>query len=144
MATWESYIKNYTDSTIPISHDFETCGMYIIKSFITNNYVPNMDCIQWLKDIDWEISTNISKQYASAVFGTTDVWDELMEYNTTSASTDKASGHDHTWYIIGIVFIIAFSISTAILCYMVYLVFKDDTKYTYRATSSADIDATAP
>lgn len=74
---FNSRIRNYTDHTLHIDLDFETCGMYIIASFINpqNNFIPDNECIHWLNDIDWNGDDDITQQLSSLIFGIDNVWD---------------------------------------------------------------------
>ena len=76
-----SPIKNYTDdSPYQTERDFESCGMYITKSFIDNPYSkPDTQCLNWLLPLDWKVSMNITKK--------------VMEYSFFQ--TVNAWGHDH-------------------------------------------------
>eukprot|EP01084_Bolivina_argentea_P070197 127642_1 len=155
-----SRIKNYTDFTIELDTDWETCGMYIIKSFIdTNNgYVPDASCIAWISDIDWNVTSNVSKQLGLQYFGTSDVWGmQLVDTHTPSMDptispskspsvyptelTTKSPGvypteppamseFERTWYITGIVFICLFGVALIVIFYLLYL---------YRGTLSPNV-----
>eukprot|EP00486_Rosalina_sp_Unknown_P012167 CAMPEP_0201592076 /NCGR_PEP_ID=MMETSP0190_2-20130828/190063_1 /ASSEMBLY_ACC=CAM_ASM_000263 /TAXON_ID=37353 /ORGANISM="Rosalina sp." /LENGTH=611 /DNA_ID=CAMNT_0048050677 /DNA_START=578 /DNA_END=2410 /DNA_ORIENTATION=- len=89
---FNSDIRNFTDNTIEWNHDFETCGLYILKSFLDpdNNYIPNIDCINWLTGIDFE---GVSYHARHSV----DLWGIVTEDNNSSIETtsyDDSDDHD--------------------------------------------------
>lgn len=81
----QSSITNYTDYSLDTEHDFETCGMYIMKSFIDNPYLsPDISCLNWLTPFDWKMETNISKEVSSQWLGTKNAWGEIEDIPSTT------------------------------------------------------------
>ena len=58
-------------------YEYETCGLQMIKSFImesNGSYIPNGNCVNWIKPIDFEGTTDTTQQYSLLIFGTEDIW----------------------------------------------------------------------
>jgi len=93
-----SKIDNFTDVTLGLDNDYESCGMYIIKSFIdpNNGYVPDDGCLKWLSDIDFEGTSNVSKQTGSVLFGTGDIWGVQSIDTTITTSTTNQRNFTNT------------------------------------------------
>ena len=125
----KSKINNFTDNQPLdgiIENNAETCGMYIIKSFINQNngYIPDNGCLKWLSDIDFEGTSNVSKNAGAFILGTEDIWgvqsvDPIQPTapTTTPPTINDTKGEEgvevddgsmsdeaKTWMIVGIVF----------------------------------------
>eukprot|EP01084_Bolivina_argentea_P087764 158513_1 len=84
---FRSPIINSTQESQITGDNLETCGFWIMKSFINrdNNWIPNDSCIDWIEKIDWSGSNNISKLLTMELFGTDDLWD--IEQDTDDSDT---------------------------------------------------------
>eukprot|EP01083_Nonionella_stella_P076004 206893_1 len=109
-----SMIRNYSDSLSDpyIKDTFVTCGMYVVKSFMdeSNAFIPDTQCIEWMKDIDWEGTTDATKDISNLKFGTTDVWGTpslraafSMQSGTTSAASPSSN---NVWWIVLVVVLV--------------------------------------
>ena len=75
---FRSAITNYTDYSPDYEHDFQTCGMYITKSFIDDPYsAPDTTCLNWMLPLDWSVSTNITQAISEKTFYTRNAWGEI-------------------------------------------------------------------
>ena len=89
---FRSPITNYTDNSAVYERDFESCGMYVTKSFIEDPYSPpDTRCLDWMLPLDWRVSTNISKEISEVIFGTDNAWGEMVDVLEDPA-TDVAYG----------------------------------------------------
>eukprot|EP00484_Ammonia_sp_Unknown_P018305 CAMPEP_0197034970 /NCGR_PEP_ID=MMETSP1384-20130603/12880_1 /TAXON_ID=29189 /ORGANISM="Ammonia sp." /LENGTH=723 /DNA_ID=CAMNT_0042464949 /DNA_START=62 /DNA_END=2233 /DNA_ORIENTATION=+ len=143
-----SPIRNWTDITSGLDHDFESCAMYIIKSFLVDperKYFPDTSCIRWLTPIDFAGVTNISVQFANRYFEVPDLWQltstQETETTVSGAVTTEEEGESTTesgnlsvmeeggdfseeaqkWFITAIVFIVLFVVAMLVIAYLAYL-----------------------
>eukprot|EP00484_Ammonia_sp_Unknown_P030948 CAMPEP_0197026152 /NCGR_PEP_ID=MMETSP1384-20130603/6313_1 /TAXON_ID=29189 /ORGANISM="Ammonia sp." /LENGTH=695 /DNA_ID=CAMNT_0042454769 /DNA_START=9 /DNA_END=2096 /DNA_ORIENTATION=+ len=116
----------------------QTCGMYVIRSFVDpqNEYVPDTACIPWMQDIDWSGDTATTKMLSLFLTGTADLWGQNVSQNgnvsaniSTSTATITTQSVDaeqestemtekETWFIVSIVFIVIFAISIGVIGYL--------------------------
>ena len=89
------------------NYDFESCGFWIMKSFINNDdWISDTECTKWMEPIDFEGQTNISKQVAMGVFGIDEVW-SIDEDNSNVGGSSNDNEDAIIWVIIiGVVVIL--------------------------------------
>ena len=121
-----SPLINYKDNTLHWDHDFETCGFYIIKSFIDpdTDFVPDNKCINWLTPIDWNGDLYVTQLASLNTFGTEDMWNIQTVSKYAAALEVEEVDEIETeevdiWFIIGIVFICLFGISLIVIFYLI-------------------------
>ena len=90
-----SAITNYTHSSPQYERDYETCAMYITKSFLDNpNSSPDTRCLNWLLPLDWRVSTNITKVASQITFDTNHACGEIVDIPTSTTKYIDRDGFD--------------------------------------------------
>eukprot|EP01084_Bolivina_argentea_P246499 412523_1 len=71
----------------PLKNDSsKTCGFEMVKTFIdpSNDFIPDISCIDWIQDIDWKGDSDKMKQLSQLFYGTNDVWGDQIHDESTA------------------------------------------------------------
>ena len=69
-------INGTTDNSDIFNINYKSCGLEIVKEFIepNNNFNVDIECINWIKPIDFEGSTELTKRLSLQIFGVDNMW----------------------------------------------------------------------